>query len=112
MTFSKENNALFTVGDDRLIKHWKAEAHDGSDMKTPVNTISSNYMLTGISHHRSKPFLATCGEGSHLWEQTRAQPIKTFHWGVDSLQGIKFNQVEENILGNLALIAFSFYILP
>lgn len=99
MTFCKETASLYTVGDDKLIKMWKTESPDGSDLKAPVNTILTKSMLTGVSHHRSKPILATCGEACNLWEHTRAQPIKTFQWGVDSLQSVKFNLVEENILG-------------
>nr|CAG4646996.1 EOG090X04WU [Megafenestra aurita]SVE92347.1 EOG090X04WU [Megafenestra aurita] len=98
MTFCKETASLYTVGDDKLIKMWKTESPDGSDLKAPVNTILTKSMLTGVSHHRSKPILATCGEACNLWEHTRAQPIKTFQWGVDSLQSVKFNLVEENIL--------------
>lgn len=101
MTFSPETNALYTVGDDKLIKHWRTELPDGSDLKAPVNTIVSKSMLTGITHHRSKPYLATCGEACCLWEESRAQPIKTFQWGVDSLQSVKFNLVEENLLGSV-----------
>ncbi len=101
MTFNQETSSLYTVGDDKLIKQWKTEAVDGSDLKAPINTILTKSMLTGVSHHRSKPYLATCGEACNLWEQTRAQPIKTFQWGVDSLQCIKFNQVEENIISKM-----------
>lgn len=109
MTFSQETEMLYTVGDDKLIKQWKTESPDGSDLKAPVNTILTKSMLTGISHHRSKPILATCGEACNLWENTRAQPIKTFQWGVDSLQSVKFNQVEENILGTFQL-QFSYFL--
>ena len=99
ISFGSDATSLFTVGDDKLIKEWKAEAGDGSDLKHPVNTIISKTMLTGISHHRSKPYMATCGEACYMWEHSRAQPIKTFQWGVDSLQSVKFNHVEENLLG-------------
>nr|CAG4641641.1 EOG090X04WU [Eurycercus lamellatus] len=98
MTFCQETGSLYTVGDDKLIKQWRSESPDGSDLKAPINTLVTNSMLTGVSHHRSKPFLATCGEACSLWEHSRAQPIKTFQWGVDSLQSVKFNQVEENLL--------------
>lgn len=110
MAFSQETSSLYTVGDDKLIKQWKAQELDGSDLKAPINTIVTRGMLTGISHHRSKPVMATCGEACNLWEHSRAQPIKTFQWGVDSLQSIKFNQVEENIIGK-TYTTFLFIIL-
>lgn len=101
MTFGPDSSTLYTVGDDKLIKYWKTEEPDGNDLKAPINTLVTKTMLTGVSHHRTKPYLATCGEACSLWEHSRAQPIKTFQWGVDSLQSVKFNQVEENLLGNL-----------
>lgn len=108
MAFSHESTTLYTVGDDKLIKQWKTDAADGSDLRAPVNTIVTKTMLTGITHHRSQPYLATCGEVCNLWEHSRAQPIKTFQWGVDSLQSVRFNQVEENVLGNYSkLLLFS-----
>jgi len=99
IAFSNEGNSFYTVGDDKLIKQWAAEATDGSDLKTPINTIVTKTMLTGITHHKTKPYLATCGEVCNLWEHSRAQPLKTFEWGVDSLKNVKFNPVEENLLG-------------
>jgi len=99
ITFSNEGNSFYTVGDDKLIKQWKAETGDGRDLKAPVNTIVAKTMLTGISHHRTKPYMATSGEVCCLWEHSRAQPLKTFEWGVDSLNSVKFNPVEENLLG-------------
>nr|CAG4646207.1 EOG090X04WU [Macrothrix elegans] len=98
MAFTHEGKMLYTVGDDKLIKQWKVEEVDGSDMQNPVNTIVTKYMLTGITHHRKKPYMATCGEACQLWDHNRAQPIKTYQWGVDSLKCIKFNQIESNVL--------------
>nr|CAG4648618.1 EOG090X04WU [Polyphemus pediculus] len=68
-------------------------------MKNPVNTVVTKTMLTGITHHKTKPYMATCGEVCNLWEHSRAQPLKTFEWGVDTLKSVKFNPVEENLLG-------------
>ncbi len=107
LSFGHEPSTFFTVGDDRLVKQWRSEAVDGSDLKAPVNTMVSKTMLTGVSHHRTRPFLATSGEACHLWEHSRAQPVKTFQWGVDSLQSVKFNAVEENVLGSPRFLDFS-----
>jgi WD repeat and SOF domain-containing protein 1 len=56
-------------------------------------------ILTGITHHRSDPFFATCGEVCQLWEESRNEPIRTFKWGVDSLHDVKYNYVQTNLLG-------------
>ena len=107
ITFNHESTAFYTVGDDKLIKQWKAEAADGSDIKAPVNTVVAKTMLKGISHHKTKPFMVTCGEVCNLWEHSRAQPLKTFEWGVDTLHSVKFNPVEENLMGKNLLCCVS-----
>ncbi|CAH0714460.1 unnamed protein product, partial [Brenthis ino] len=96
------NGQHFTsVGDDKTIKTWKTEIQDPDD-EDPVNTLLSMSVVSGISHHRSKPIFATCGEHCQLWENTRSEPIKVFKWGVDSLHHVAFNQVETNLLASCA----------
>lgn len=34
-----------------------------------------------------------------MWEETRNEPLRTFKWGVDSLQDVKFNPVQKDLLG-------------
>ncbi|XP_078036756.1 DDB1- and CUL4-associated factor 13 [Augochlora pura] len=95
-------NHIITTGDDKTIKLWKAEKPLYGEEEEPVNTILSRTIITGISHHRSLPIFATCGEVCHLWEETRNAPIKTFRWGVDSLYDIKYNPVQANLLAACA----------
>nr|CAG4638403.1 EOG090X04WU [Cyclestheria hislopi] len=102
VAFGANSSTFFTAGDDKTIKQWNSHSHDGSDLKQPVNTMLSSTMLTGITHHQKDSYLATCGDVCHLWEHSRAQPVKTFRWGVDSLQCVRFNAVETSILGACA----------
>lgn len=90
--FTPNGKTFTSVGDDKTIKTWKAEVQDEED-EDPVSTLLSMSVVSGITHHRSKPLFATCGEHCQLWENTRNEPIKVFKWGVDSLQHVSFNQV-------------------
>ncbi|XP_047530167.1 DDB1- and CUL4-associated factor 13 [Vanessa atalanta] len=101
ISYVPNGQQFISVGDDKTIKTWKAEVKDESD-EDPVNTLLSMSVVSGISHHRSKPIFATCGEHCQLWENTRSEPIKVFKWGVDSLHHVAFNQVESNLLASCA----------
>ncbi|CAH2108425.1 unnamed protein product [Euphydryas editha] len=101
ISYTPEGQQFISVGDDKTIKTWKSEIIDEDD-EDPLNTLLSMSVVSGISHHRSKPIFATCGEHCQLWENTRSEPIKVFKWGVDSLHHVAFNQVETNLLASCA----------
>lgn len=102
ITFDVNAEHFVTVGDDKTIKIWKTEKPAFGEEEEPINTIISKTIITGISHHRSQPLFATCGEVCHLWEETRNEPIRTFKWGVDSLYDIKYNPVQTNLFAACA----------
>ncbi|XP_054003722.1 DDB1- and CUL4-associated factor 13 [Hylaeus anthracinus] len=93
---------FITVGDDKTIKIWKVEKPSLGEEEEPINTVLSKTIITGISHHKTDPIFATCGEVCNLWEETRNEPIKTFKWGVDSLYDIKYNPVQPNLFAACA----------
>ena len=47
-----------------------------------------------IDHHWSANVFATCGHQVDVWDEERAEPLRSFTWGVDSISNIKFNPVE------------------
>ncbi|OXU21653.1 hypothetical protein TSAR_004143 [Trichomalopsis sarcophagae] len=102
IAFSPDAENIITVGDDKTIKTWKSAKPDEDEEEEPTNTIISKTIITGITHHRTDPTFATCGEVCNLWEETRNEPIRTFKWGVDSLHDVKFNQVQTNLLAACA----------
>ncbi|PRD28853.1 UNVERIFIED_CONTAM: DDB1- and CUL4-associated factor 13 [Trichonephila clavipes] len=93
---SRISNPL-SVGDDKVIKQWSLEEPALSE---PMNAIITKTVLTGISHHRKRSIFATCGERVDIWEGTRSEPLRSLKWGVDTVKSIKFNPIEENILGS------------
>ncbi|XP_077287370.1 DDB1- and CUL4-associated factor 13 [Arctopsyche grandis] len=96
--FLPDGERFITVGDDSTIKTWNVELPNPGEEEEPLDTVLSKSMVTGISHHRSNPIFATCGEICQLWEESRSEPIKTFQWGIDSLHHVAFNQVQTNLL--------------
>ncbi|RVE54745.1 hypothetical protein evm_000512 [Chilo suppressalis] len=101
LCFTPNGETFVSVGDDKTIKSWKAEIQTPDD-EEPINTLLSMSVVSGVTHHKSKPLFATCGEHCQLWEKTRSEPIKVFKWGVDSLHHVAFNLVEENLLAACA----------
>lgn len=99
MTYVPDGERFITVGDDKTIKTYSAVA---TGEEEPLNTIISKTVLTGITHHRYDATFITCGEGCHMWDETRNEPIRMFKWGVDSLFDIKFNPVQQNLLASCA----------
>lgn len=37
---------------------------------------------------------ATCGEQVDIWDENRAEPVRSFTWGVDTIHSVKFNPIE------------------
>lgn len=97
IVFNATGEQFITVGDDKTIKTWKSQKTSFGEEEEPINTIISKTVITGISHHRSQPIFATCGEVCHLWEETRNEPIRTLKWGIDTLYDIKYNPVQMNL---------------
>lgn len=100
--YTPSGSHFISVGDDKTIKTWKTNDFEIENDEEPVNTILSRNVLSGISHHRSEPIFATCGEICQLWEENRNEPLRVFKWGVDNLNSISFNQVETSVLAACA----------
>ena len=41
---------------------------------------------------------ATCGEQVDIWDENRAEPVRSFTWGVDTIHSVKFNPIEVRVL--------------
>ena len=48
----------------------------------------------GIDHHWRDTTFVTCGQQVDIWDESRAEPVRTFSWGVDTIHSVKFNPVE------------------
>lgn len=93
---------FFSVGDDQTIKQWSMTAPEWGQQEEPINTTIGKTIYLGIDHHWSNPVYATCGQQVDIWEHTRAEPLRSFTWGTDSIQSVKFNPIETNLLASCA----------
>lgn len=87
---------FFSCGDDKMIKQWSIEppAEMERDAITPLTVMQSQQIITGIDHHWIDPQFATSGSEVCIWDETRAQPLHSYHWGADSILSVKFNPAE------------------
>lgn len=104
IAYTPDGDRFLSVGDDKTIKIWAADLSELDDEEEdgPLTTLLSKTVISSISHHRTQPIFATCGEVCQIWEESRNEPIKTLQWGVDSLHHVQFNQVENNLLAACA----------
>lgn len=97
------NGQHFFSTDSESIKQWSFDTNNNADdddehhPNEPMNTLISKSVIMGMDHHYRKPLLMTCGEKVQLWEETRTEPLRSFHWGVDTVYNVKFNAVETDI---------------
>lgn len=102
---SPSGNTFLSVGDDKVIKQWSMEqSFDISleNSQTPINTIIGKNLYHGIDHSWKSNDFATCGEQVDIWNEKRADPIRSFNWGVDTIHSIKFNPIETHLLASTA----------
>lgn len=102
---SPSGNTFLSVGDDKVIKQWSMEqSFDISleNSQTPINTIIGKNLYHGIDHSWKSNDFATCGEQVDIWNENRADPIRSFNWGVDTIHSIKFNPIETHLLASTA----------
>ncbi|XP_059612757.1 DDB1- and CUL4-associated factor 13 [Phlebotomus argentipes] len=102
IVYMPNGESFISVGNDKSVKFWKGATPEFGEEEEPFHTILSRTVLMGISHHRSQPQFATCGEVCQIWDETRNEPLKTLKWGVDSLHTVAFNAVETSLLAACA----------
>lgn len=104
---------FFSVDDNQTIKQWNLKWLDNDEQifemdserqyqsmqiaDTPINTILTKNPVYFMDNHRQKPYLITCGQGVELWEENRTQPLKSWSWGIDTVNYIRFNPIENDI---------------
>ncbi|XP_077990115.1 DDB1- and CUL4-associated factor 13-like [Glandiceps talaboti] len=97
-----QGDSFFSVGDDHTIKQWSMEPPGYGVEEEPINTILGKTVYISVDHHWKDAIFATCGQQVDIWDESRTDPIRSFTWGTDSIQSVKFNPVETHILGSCA----------
>ncbi|GAB5367349.1 hypothetical protein AAMO2058_001222700 [Amorphochlora amoebiformis] len=101
---------MVTCGDDSTVKIWnisgdssKKEATESTSRNVkPLATYLGKSAFVAISHHYKTPTFATAGSTVELWDERRSDPTHSFEWGADTINTVKFNPVEVNVLASSA----------
>lgn len=101
MTAHKSGHYFFSCGHDQTIKKWTIDS-DGIISDDPVSTLLGKCVYQSIDHHWQSDVFVTSGHRVDVWDERRTEPVRSFTWGVDSVQHVKFNPVETHLLGAAA----------
>lgn len=113
----RSGDYFFSLDSNANIKQWKVKQFSGSmneatgdlcsdpddddwdlsQLREPVNTLIGRSVTVSMDHHYVKPVILTCGERIELWEETRSEPLKSFSWGCDSVNCVRFNPIETDV---------------
>jgi WD repeat and SOF domain-containing protein 1 len=72
----------------------------GGNVVKPVATFLGSNAFSCIDHHRTDATFATGGARVDLWDVTRQEPVHSFEWGADSVNTLKFNLVQTNVMAS------------
>ncbi|WAR16129.1 DCA13-like protein [Mya arenaria] len=97
-----DGSSFLTCGTDKIVKQWGMN-DEGEINPVPLVTILGKTVFQQIDHSHGGSTFATCGEQVDIWEVDRAEPVRTFTWGVDSVHAVKFNPIETNLLAGCAV---------
>ncbi|KAJ2800083.1 Protein sof1 [Coemansia guatemalensis] len=94
---------FLSVGTDKLAKVWsRSEGAVMADGTTPepVATYNGKHAFGAVDHHRSRPLFATSSSLVEVWDVDRSEPIANLTWGADTVNTVRMNQTEVNVLAS------------
>ncbi|KAJ2720710.1 Protein sof1 [Coemansia sp. Benny D115] len=99
----EKNHRFLSVGTDKMVKVWSckesAVAADGMTPET-VATYSGKHAFSSVDHHRSRGLFATGSSLVEVWDVERSEPISNLTWGADTINTVRMNQTEVNVLAS------------
>ncbi|CAD5116724.1 DgyrCDS5582 [Dimorphilus gyrociliatus] len=98
MDFESDAQKFWTCGDDKTIKLWD----NTITPEEPLQTILTSDVPQGLSRHKSKEVIATCGQSVNIYNIGRTTPSRSLTWGIDSIHHVAFNPIETEILASCA----------
>jgi len=92
-----DGSSFLSCGTDKTVKQWSLN-DAGEVTPEPAATLLGKTVFQSIDHSYGNSTFATCGQQVDIWEIDRAEPVRTFTWGVDSVHAVRFNQIETHLL--------------
>ncbi|CAG7816675.1 unnamed protein product [Allacma fusca] len=105
ISFTPDGETMISVGDDKNIHFWDTCLPTSLEVGVKESakfSIPTKYNLASVSSHAKTKMFATCGDSCLLWEGERRLPVQEFEWGVDSLNCVRFNQSQVDVLAACA----------
>ncbi|EMR10665.1 hypothetical protein PNEG_01365 [Pneumocystis murina B123] len=93
LTYTTEGH-LLSCSADKIVKLWSLNSID------PINIYMGTDAFSSVDHHYSKPIFATSSTKIDIWDENRDKPIFSMEWGADTIQTVKFNHSETNIVAS------------
>ncbi|KTW25673.1 hypothetical protein T552_03534 [Pneumocystis carinii B80] len=93
LTYTAEGY-LLSCSADKIVKLWSLNSIE------PVNIYMGTNAFSCIDHHYSEPIFATSSTKIDIWDENRNKPIFSMEWGADTIQTVKFNHAETNIVAS------------
>eukprot|EP00466_Bigelowiella_natans_P004871 jgi/Bigna1/81061/fgenesh1_pg.77_\ len=97
---------MVTCGDDSTVKLWQISPSSKREVGTshvkPLATFLSKNAFVAVSHHFKSTMFATAGTKVDIWDEKRSEPLHTYDWGADTINTVKFNPVEHDVLASSA----------
>lgn len=81
----------------------RKKSNEPSIADLQLNSWTEKHPLTGVDTNwaNSRQF-ATSGAALQLWDVNRSGPLQTFEWGVDTVNMVKFNPVQTDVIASAA----------
>lgn len=94
-------NILVSSGDDKTVKVWKLALDvygGGQDAGTALSSFTAPSPVRELDHSVKGTTFATCGDGMHVWDTTRSEPLSHHVWGPEAVVSVRWSPVEPNIV--------------
>ena len=103
LALNRTGDLIVSCGNDKTVKLWRpSSALRDPDNVKPLKTLLGEQPFTALDHHWAEPTMATCSSQIDIWDHVRSEPIQSFKWGADSIQCVRYNKVETNVLASCA----------
>ena len=106
LSVSRGGEVGVSCGADGVARLWRLPVAErlGSRQEARENQALAEFRagggMRGVDHHWGRAEFATVGDGVDVWAHGRAEPLRHFEWGADSVTSARFNPVEQDLFAS------------